>query len=276
MYSIPSGNVGIGTANPLAKLSVGGDGFAGNGVYGNGIAGVAGEGSAFGVYGTCDDGEGTNVGVYAFASSTGSDNVFGVYSRLLRSGTGNYFSGSFEALGDGGTYYGLWADFRTGGGVDLAEYILDTKGDTEAGDVVAADPDNDESVTKSSIPYDSAVVGIVSTKPHLLIGMELVMDEETGEMYEDVSAAKLALAGRVPVKVTDENGSIKRGDLLTTSSRSGYAMKWTLLDVSQAEDFDELKSMLSENEKRRNAVVGKALGNLDSGDGKIVALVNLQ
>ncbi len=53
-------------------------------------------------------------------------------------------------------------------------------------------------------------------------------------------------------------------------------MKWTLLDVNQAQDFDELKSMLAENERRRNAVVGKALGNLDSGDGKIVALVNLQ
>ncbi len=108
------------------------------------------------------------------------------------------------------------------------------------------------------------------------MGMELVMDEETGEMYEDVDAAMLALAGRVPVKVTDENGPIERGDLLTTSSKSGYAMKWTLLDVNQAQDFDELKSMLAENERRRNAVVGKALGNLDSGDGKIVALVNLQ
>ncbi len=53
-------------------------------------------------------------------------------------------------------------------------------------------------------------------------------------------------------------------------------MKWTLLDVNQAQDFDELKSMLAENERRRNAVVGKAFGNLDSGDGRIMALVNLQ
>jgi len=318
-----TGNVGIGTTNPLSKLSVGGNGYGGTGVYGEGsttgvwgsggqvgvwgesdfgaqgrlgfasygvwgsdsLHGVYGSGINYGVYATgnetgvygyANDGSGNNTGVKAEANSTGSNNACGVASKVNRDGTGDYWSGFFNDSGSGGTYNGLYADERSGGGIDAAEYILDTKGDTEAGDVLAADPDNDESVIKSSIPYDSAVVGIVSTQPHMLIGMELVMDEETGERYEDVSAAKLALAGRVPVKVTDENGPIERGDLLTTSSKSGYAMKWTLLDANQAQDFDELKSMLAENERRRNAVVGKALGNLDSGDGKIVALVKLQ
>ena len=272
----PAGNVGIGTTNPLSKLSVGGDGTSATGVYATASYAVWGNGSLTGVYGYCSDGSGTNYGVYARAGSTSSNNAYALRSRVDRSGSGTYWSGYFEDNDTGGTYNGLYADERTGGAIDIAEYILDTKGDTEAGDVLAADPDNDESVIKSSIPYDSTVVGIVSTQPHLLMGMELVMDEETGEMYEDVSATKLALAGQVPVKVTDENGPIERGDLLTTSSKSGYAMKWTLLDVNQAEDFDELKSILAENERRRNAVVGKALGNLDSGDGKIVALVNLQ
>jgi hypothetical protein len=39
--------------------------------------------------------------------------------------------------------------------------------------------------------------------------------------------APLALAGRVPVKVTDENGGIEPCDLLTLSSLPGRAMKFT-------------------------------------------------
>ena len=35
----------------------------------------------------------------------------------------------------------------------------------------------------------------------------------------------IALAGRVPVKVTDENGMLKAGDLITTSGKKGYGMK---------------------------------------------------
>jgi len=169
----------------------------------------------------------------------------------------------------------LYADVRTGASIDLAEYILDTFDNTEPGDVVVADPDNDESVLKSSKPFDSSVVGVISTQPHMVMGMELVRDEETGEMYEDVNAAQLTVAGRVPVKVTDENGPIRRGDLLTTSSKPGHAMKWTLLDVTEAEDFEELKSILAENETRHHSILGKAFGSHESGDGKIIALLSL-
>ena len=104
-------------------------------------------------------------------------------------------------------------------------------------------------------------------------GMEY--PERSLQMGGSTVTASIGKSG-VAVKVTDENGPIKRGDLLTTSSKAGYAMKWTLVDVTQAEDFEELKSMLAENGRRRNAVVAKALENLDSGEGKIMALVNLQ
>jgi len=80
----------------------------------------------------------------------------------------------------------------------------------------------------------------------------------------------------VPVKVNDENGPVKRGDLLTTSSTPGHAMKWTLLDVNEAKDFEGLKVILAENEKRRNAVIGKALEEHISGTGTIVVLISLQ
>jgi hypothetical protein len=68
----------------------------------------------------------------------------------------------------------------------------------------------------------------------------------------------MAMVGRVPTKVSAENGSIKVGDLLVSSSTMGYAMKGT--DRTQ---------MLG-------AVIGKALGSLDSGTGVIEVLVTLQ
>jgi len=135
-----------------------------------------------------------------------------------------------------------------------------------------------ESVIKSSIPYQTAVLGVVSTKPHMTMGMELVTDEKTGKPLSDAKpAARLALTGRVPVKVSSENGPIVPGDLLTTSSTPGYAMKWSLLDVNSAKDFDDLKRILSENEKRRSAVIGKAVESFsDQGTGKIMVLISLQ
>jgi hypothetical protein len=108
------------------------------------------------------------------------------------------------------------------------------------------------------------------------MGMDLVIDEETGEPIEGINATRLALTGRVPVKITEENGSVEPGDLLTTSSTPGHAMKWSLLDVNSAKDFEELKSMLAENERRRNAVIGKALSSSSDGEGKVIVLVSLQ
>ena len=65
----------------------------------------------------------------------------------------------------------------------------------------------------------------------------------------------LTIAGRVPCKVTTENGPIKPGDILVTSSKPGYAMK---------ADLDKLKIGM---------MLGKALESLDEGEGKIIALV---
>jgi hypothetical protein len=45
--------------------------------------------------------------------------------------------------------------------------------------------------------------------------------------------------------------------------------------VSEAKDFDELKKMMAENERRRNAIIGKAVEAHKSGTGKILVLVTL-
>jgi hypothetical protein len=59
-------------------------------------------------------------------------------------------------------------------------------------------------------------VGVVSTNPGI------VLDKSTA------NSVPVAFSGRVPVKVTLENGDIKRGDYLTVSATMpGYAMKLT-------------------------------------------------
>ncbi|MEN8228332.1 MAG: hypothetical protein ABFS38_09285 [Bacteroidota bacterium] len=211
------------------------------------------------------------------ASENSSSTNFGIISQVVRNNpTALHYSGYFYDQGSGGTYSGLYADTRSGGSIDVAEYIYDSHGDTEAGDVLVADKEKDESVLKSQSPYQTSVLGVVSTKPHMVMGMEIVVDEETGISLPGVSATRLALTGRVPVKITEENGPIEPGDLLTTSSIPGHAMKWSLLDLNEAKDFEELKSMLAENERRRNAIIGKAVGSSSKGEGTVMVLISLQ
>ena len=66
------------------------------------------------------------------------------------------------------------------------------------------------------------------------------------------------MVGIVPTKVSAENGAIRQGDLLVTSSVPGYAMKGT------------------DRSRMLGAVIGKAMGTLDSGEGVIEVLVTLQ
>ncbi|MBI1936435.1 hypothetical protein HYS31_08460 [Candidatus Woesearchaeota archaeon] len=131
-------------------------------------------------------------------------------------------------------------------------------------------------VKKSAKPYDSKVIGIVSTQPAIVIegGRIVAMGGWKGQ--NNTLKPAIALAGRVPVKVTNENGPIQKGDLLTTSSKAGYGMKFSLLDPANAKDFSELKMMLKENENRRNAVLGKSLENCDQQECKILAFVSMQ
>jgi hypothetical protein len=188
-----------------------------------------------------------------------------------------YFTGSNSGSAGTAGYLGFYADKMAGKSSDVAEYIYDSNGNTKPADVVVADPEKRESIIKSYRPYQAGILGVISTNPQLTMGMEIVMNEETGEFKKDVKAARLALAGRVPVNVCSENGAILPGDYLTSSSTPGVAMKWSLLDVNEAKDFNDLKRILSENEKRRNAIIGKALeGFSGTGTGKVVLLISLQ
>ena len=100
------------------------------------------------------------------------------------------------------------------GSFDLAE-MYSISGEVEPGDLLSVDPENPMLVKRSSgIPYDNQLVGIVSTQPGFILG-------------DIASGTKVALAGRVPTKVSTMNGEIAVGDLLTSSPIPGVAMKAT-------------------------------------------------
>ena len=86
-----------------------------------------------------------------------------------------------------------------------------------------------------------------------MLGSTRTVDEPTAK-----DEVPLAVVGIVPCKVTAENGAIRVGDLLVTSSTPGHAMKGT------------------DRNKMLGAVVGKALAPLDDGKGVIQVLVTLQ
>ncbi len=172
------------------------------------------------------------------------------------------------------------------GGADVAEHISVSER-LEPGDVVELDPHNPKSYRKARSPYSTLAVGVISTRPGLVLGLKLserfdahpVPLPERVELnlglarlgkgtllLSGVSISKLAtqtqrerpllaLLGRVPVKATTENGAIKVGDLLTSSSRPGYAMRCE--SAAQCE----------------GALLGKALEALPEGEGIILMLV---
>lgn len=159
-------------------------------------------------------------------------------------------SGASITFADGTVQSTAYTGVTCGG--DYAESI-DATGDRnsyEPGDVLVIDPDAAGKFLKSAEPYSTGVTGIYSTKPGV-IGRRQTTSKSTDEI-------PMAMLGIVPVKVSAENGPIHPGDLLVTASMPGYAMKGT------------------DHNRMLGAVIGKALGHLNSGLGNIEAVVALQ
>lgn len=141
------------------------------------------------------------------AGSTGNLAVFAVSyankARIDRTGKG-FFNGGTQ-----------------NSGADVAESI-DIEGARTLyapGDVLVISTHSDRAVEKSSEPYSPLVAGVYATKPGLVL-----TDEEN--IDADLSAqVPMGVIGIIPTKVCLENGPIRRGDLLVTSSTSGCAMK---------------------------------------------------
>lgn len=159
-------------------------------------------------------------------------------------------SGGSIVFQDGTTQSTAYTGVICGG--DYAESV-DVAGDRTKyapGDVLVIDPDISGQFLKSAEPYSTSVTGIYSTKPGT-VGRRQASPKSDAEV-------PMAMVGIVPTKVSTENGPIRRGDLLVTSSTVGYAMKGT------------------DRSKMFGAVIGKALDNLDSGKGLIEVVVTLQ
>jgi len=140
------------------------------------------------------------------------------------------------------------------GGSDFAE-ALPARTDRRLygpGDVLVMSRDG-KTVQKTNHPYSQLVVGVYSTRPAVL-GAE----KGGGITRVDDIDVPVAITGVVPTKVTTENGTIRVGDLLVSSSREGYAMRAGSRHAS------------------RGAVLGKALEPLIKDSGTIRVLIMLR
>ena len=256
---IPSGNVGIGTPSPNNPLNV----FTAGGSSPVGAMSI--DVQTFSTAANADtsyffrvrdiDGNSTPFQIQGNGSvGIGTTNPG---ATLEVNGTAK-IDGTFT-VGNGGIYFpgSSTPQMQPYTGVTCGDYAesVDVAGDRknyEPGDLLVIGAESGSDVLKSAEPYSTLVAGIYSTKPGT------VGRRQTTDYKASKTEVPMAMVGIVPAKVSAENGPIKRGDLLVTSSTLGYAMKGT------------------DRSRMLGAVVGKALGSLDSGTGVIEVLVTLQ
>jgi hypothetical protein len=145
-----------------------------------------------------------------------------------------------------------------GGSGDVVLLNADCAEDFTVEDPVAAEPGTvmvlaeDELLHPSEHEYDSAVVGVVSGAGGLRPGIVLARGAA------DETRVPIALLGKVFCKADAAQGPIKVGDMLTTSSTVGHAMR------------------AEPSAKAFGAVLGKALGPLREGRALVPVLIALQ
>ncbi|HWY30617.1 MAG TPA: hypothetical protein VNX46_07695, partial [Candidatus Acidoferrum sp.] len=140
------------------------------------------------------------------------------------------------------------------GGSDLAEpfKISGSNHEVPRGAVVVIDDQNPGHLKLSNRTYDTRVAGVVSGANGIKPGIQM---QQQGLLE---GGQNVALTGRVYVQADTSNGAIAPGDMLTTSSEPGYAMKVT------------------DHARAAGAILGKAMGSLSEGKGMVLVLVTLQ
>jgi hypothetical protein len=164
----------------------------------------------------------------------------GIYGESRGKGPAGYFKGNVTVTGDIQLFGGDCAEQFDVGGADTCD----------PGTVMAID---DVGVlAPSRQEYDRRVAGVVSGAGELRPGV--ILDKQPNSD----GRRPIALVGKVRCKAVADDAAIAVGDLLTTSSVTGHAMK----------AIDPLRAF--------GAVIGKALEPLPSGAGLIRILVALQ
>ena len=244
MNDSPSGSAGQGVYGESTK----GEGIRGvsHSAHG-GVVGVndsSASDAGQGVYGESTNGEGvrgvsgsaTHGGVVGISTHSAGIGVYGQGGRLAAQ-----FQGNVEVTGD----------IQFIGGGDCAEDFAIAPQQTAAPGAVMV-LDEEGLLQESSQPYDKRVVGVISGAGNYKPG--IVLDRHP----LDKPAARIALMGKVFCKVDAKFGRIDIGDLLTTSSTPGHAMK------------------AGDPGKAFGAVIGKALDRLEAGRSLIPVLVARQ
>lgn len=142
------------------------------------------------------------------------------------------------------------------GGSDIAEpYDVAAAGDVVPvpGMVVSIDPERIGKLRVSSGAYDRMVAGIISGANGVNTGLTLTQEGTSAD-----GELPIAKVGRVWCLVDADLGSVRAGDLLTTSETAGHAMRASDIGRSQG------------------AILGKAMSSLKSGRGYVLVLVGLQ
>jgi hypothetical protein len=115
---------------------------------------------------------------------------------------------------------------------DLAEMYFSSES-LEPGEIVYSK--GALSIGRADEDTKGLVLGVVSTNPGLTMGF----DDKS--LIGGQKGYPIALSGRVPIKLSTENGPIKTGDKITLSSIPGVGMKATEADTvvgTALEDFD--------------------------------------
>ena len=239
-------SVGIGTTNPTAKLEV------------NGNARVDGGSVSIQPAGTVYSTDGLvwgNGGLPGINAGADSPFLAGYLGGALGAWAPNTVCLSWDAAGDCWVSNNLsTATLTIRGGADLAEPFNITSGKDEVpqGSVVVIDDQNPGHLKLSDTPYDTRVAGVISGANGVNPGIQM---HQQGILE---GGKNVALTGRVYVQADASNGAIHPGDMLTTSSTPGHAMK------------------VSDHTRSVGAILGKAMTGLSEGKGMVLVLVTLQ